>query len=214
MQRSRVRCCHQDLWTMQKLFCMELFATCEWSRSSLSWWPNLHINQWKCWDGQHMFNKAHNFYSLSVQSFIVNNDLGCNRLFIIPQGFPGDITNTSAWCQSRTALKEKKKRVLEKLERFLFTVMQSVNELCNWKCVSMDLSGCRMNQRRNDTSWNFCFRLWAAFGIHHYFQLLFFEMSLWMKDLENVFFKGRLKKSGRLYEAKVNSFQNTMLWAS
>lgn len=36
---------------------------------------------------------------------------------------------------------KRKKKVLEKLERFLFTVMQSVNELCNWKCVSTDLSG-------------------------------------------------------------------------
>lgn len=34
--------------------------------------PNVHINQWKSWHGQNMFNEVHKFYSLSIQSFVVN----------------------------------------------------------------------------------------------------------------------------------------------
>lgn len=44
----------------------------------------------------------------------LNNDLGCNRLFAISQGFPGCIAITSAPRQSRTA-RGKQKEVLGKL---------------------------------------------------------------------------------------------------
>lgn len=34
--------------------------------------PNRHINQWKSWLGQHMLSEVHSFYSLSLQSFVMN----------------------------------------------------------------------------------------------------------------------------------------------